>query len=133
MDWKETFEKSLDFTYQMVKRKISDIKYPCYGGEFYRGQLFRIRQQDLYFYLTAGGILFTPSGVTITEIPFSSIRKLSVKKGKIVNRYHIRFTADKKYHFYISCKEIISTELIGNVSENVKGFIDTLQSNVKSN
>jgi len=46
MDWKEKFKKSLDFTYEMVKRKVADIKYPCYGGEIYK-YAFLIHQQEL--------------------------------------------------------------------------------------
>ena len=48
MHWKEKFKKSLDFTYEMVKRKVPDIKYPCYGGEIYKYALL-IHQQELYF------------------------------------------------------------------------------------
>ena len=90
-------------------------------------------QQELYFYLTPRGILFTPSGASVTEIPFNSIRKMAIKKGRIVNWYHIRFVADKKYHFYIHCKEVFSTELTGDASENVKAFIETLRLSVKNN
>ena len=83
MDWKEKFKKSLDFTYEMVKRKVADIKYPCYGGEIYK-YAFLIHQQELYFYLTPRGILFTPSGASVKEIPFSDIRKLAIKKAELL-------------------------------------------------
>lgn len=132
MDWKEKFKKSLDFTYEIVKRKVADIKYPCYSGEIYK-YAFLIHQQELYFYLTPRGILFTPSGASVKEIPFSDIRKLAIKKGRIINWYHIRFIADKKYHFYIHCKKVFSTELTGDASENLKAFIETLRSSVKNN
>ena len=131
MKRKDQFKKMFDFTYEVVKRKLPDIKFPCYGGQFYR-YLLNTYNEYLHLYLTPRGIAFTASGGHISEVPYCSIKSLSVRQSRLSkSMYHIRLVADKKYHFYIYDREIISTELTGNVSENVKGFIDTLQSEVQ--
>ena len=132
MKSKDRFKRMFDFTYEIVKRKMSDIQFPCYGGQFYR-YLLNTYNEYLHLYLTPRGIAFTASVGHISEVPYCSIKSLSVRQSRLSkSMYHIRLVADKKYHFYIYDREIISTELTGNVSENVKGFIDTLQSEVQN-
>ena len=133
MSWKDDFKKNFDLTYKLVNRKVWNLKYPCYGGRFYWFLISR-HFENLYFYLTQNALIYTASSAYITEIPFDTIKKLSIKRGLFVkSSIHIRIVADKKYHFYIHCKEVFSTELTGDASENVKAFIETLRLSVKNN
>ena len=129
MRWKDDFKQEFDLIYKIVKDEYSDIKYPCYGGRFYWFLVSRYFE-ELYFYLTQSRLIYT-SGGYISKIPFSKIRKLSVKQGLLVkSSFHVRIVADKKYHFIIKRVNYLSTKLTGDNAYNVKLFIDTLQSNV---
>ena len=99
MNWKEQIKHSVDFTFDLVKKQYKDIMFPCYGGRFYRFFLNRYYERSICFYLTNDALIYTPSGVTFTEIPFLEISKLRFyQKG---NKFHIKLTADKKYHFQL--------------------------------
>ena len=130
MGWKDDFKKSFDFVYAFVKQKYPDIRFPCYGGRFYWVLVSRYFE-ELHFYLTENSLLYTASSAYITEIPFDQIRKVSVKQGKFIkSSFHIRIVADQKYHFIIKKLDYLVTGLTGNSADNVKNFIDTLQSSV---
>ena len=130
MSWRDNFEHTFDFIYKSVKKRISDIRFPCYGGRFY-WFLFSRHFKYGYFYLTQESFIYTRSGAYITEIPFHDITKLSIKRGLLFKRsVHIYLVADKKYHFLIKDIKDFSTSLTGNGSNNVKNFIETLQDKV---
>ena len=130
MSWRDDFEHTFDFIYKSVKKRISDIRFPCYGGRFY-WFLFSRHFKYGYFYLTQESFIYTRSGAYITEIPFHDITKLSIKRGLLFKRsVHICLVADKKYHFLIKDIKDFSTSLTGNGSNNVKNFIETLQDKV---
>ncbi len=132
MSWKDNLKKGIDYAYKFTKEKYSDIKFPCYGGRYYRSA-FLTYSEYIHLYLTETSVLYTASGIYITEIPFKSIRKLSIKKDALAKAmFHIRLVADKKYHLYIYCKEHFSTELTGNAIDNVRNFIEALQLGVNS-
>ena len=129
LNWKEQERYSLDFTYDLVIRQYSDIFFRCYGGRFYRFFLSRYYERRIYFYLTQDKILYTPSGATFTEIPFCKITNLKIKqKGQ---RYHIKFVADKKYHFQLYTQDWLVTDKLGSMKENAEKFIETLLTKVK--
>ena len=93
MRWKDDFKQEFDLIYKIVKDEYSDIKYPCYGGRFYWFLVSRYFE-ELYFYLTQSSLIYT-SGGYISKIPFSKIRKLSVKQGLLVkSSFHVRIVAD---------------------------------------
>lgn len=128
MSWKDDFKNGFDQVYELVKGKYADIRFPCYGGRFYWFLISR-HFENLYFYLTKNSIIYTASRAYITEIPFDTIKKLSVKQGLFVkSSFHIRIVADKRYHFIIKRLDYLSTRLTGNNVDNLKMFIDTLQS-----
>ena len=130
MSWRDNFNHTFDFTYELVKKKFSDIRFPCYGGRFY-WFLFSRHFEYVYFYLTQDSLVYTASSAYITEIPFNNITKLSIKRGLLFKRsIHVYLVADKKYHFLINDIKGFSTNLTGNGSDNVKNFIDTLQDKV---
>lgn len=127
MGWKDDFKRSFDVTYQLVKDKVPDIRFPCYGGKFYWFLVSR-HFANCYFYLTTNSIVYTLSGAYILEIPFNNITKMSVKRGMLCKRhYHIWLRADKKYHFIIYDMKDFTAKLTGASSENVRNFIDTLK------
>lgn len=129
MSWKDDFKNGFDLTYERVRRKYPDITSPCYGMRFYYTS-FNVKQHCdyLYFYLTPKSILYTASGVHITEIPLNMISHLSVKQGWLFrSSFDIRFRAGESYHFSISAIKDFSTERTGKSSDNVKNFIDTLR------
>ena len=80
MSWKDDFKKSFDRTYEIVRRKYPDIRFPCYGGRFYWFLITR-HFESLYFYLTENSLIYTSSSAYITEIKFSDIKKISIKQG----------------------------------------------------
>lgn len=130
LSWRDTFRKTFDVTYQMVKNEVSYIRFPCYGGKFYWFLVSR-HFDNYYFYLTTNSILYTLSGAHILEIPFNDITKIKIKKGLLLkNHYHIRLRADKKYHFLIYDIKDFNTKLTGASCENVRNFINTLKMNV---
>ena len=99
----------IDFTYDLVKKQYNDIMLPCYGVRFYRFFLSGYYEPRIYFYSTKDELIYTPSGATFTKIPFSAITKLTIKQK--VNRFHIKFTADRKYHFQLYANDRIFTFL----------------------
>ena len=130
LKWQEKFKNTFDFTYKLVKGKISDILFPCYGGKFYWFLIFRHFKKQ-YFYLTNDSIIFTATGAHITEISLKDITNLQVKRGRLAKHsYHIHLYADKKYHLLINDIKDFSTDLTGNGHENVNSFITTLKSSV---
>ena len=129
MKWREQVKYYIDFTFDLVKNQYEDIMFPCYGGRFYRFLLNRYYERSIYFYLTNDALIYTPSGATFTEIPFHEISNLKVwQKG---NKFHIKFTADKKYHFQLYVNKWLVTEKVGNLKDNTKKFIEELESKVK--
>ena len=133
MSWKDDFKKGFDVTYELVNKKVWNLKYPCYGGRFYWFLVSRL-YDSLYFYLTENSLIYTLSGAYITEIPFDTIKKLSIKRGLFVKAsIHIRIVADKKYHLLLKDMKWLSTRKTGNSEDNIKGFIATLQASVKNN
>lgn len=129
MNWREEVKHSIDFTFDLVKNQYKDIMFPCYGGRFYRFYLSRYYEREIYFYLTKDELIYTPSGATFTKIPFSEITNLTIKqKG---NRFHIKFTADRKYHFQLYANDWLITEKVGNLKDNAKKFIEELEFKVK--
>ena len=132
MSWKDDFKKSFDLTYGFVKEKVRDLKYPCYGGGFVWFLVSR-HFYNLYFYLTKNSLIYTTSGASVTEIPFYMMKKLSIKRGAFVkSSIHIRIVADKRYHFLIKDMKWLSTKITGKNEDNIRGFIDTLQSSFKN-
>ena len=96
MSWKDDFKKSFDITYDFVNKKVCNLKYPCYGGRFHWFLVSRYFD-SLYFYLTENSLIYTLSGAYITEIPFNTIKKISIQRGLFVkSSIHIRIVADKK-------------------------------------
>ena len=133
MSYNDTFKVLFDKTYELVKRKVPDIRFPCYGVRFYKYALFTYNEY-VHFYLTPTSLIYTASSAYLTEIPFSQIRKLSIKQGKVFKSFYtIRLVADKKYHFLINSYKNISTDLTGDSAENVRHFIETLQASVGNN
>ena len=133
MSWKDDFINGFDRVYELVKGKRTDIRFPCYGGRFYWFLISR-HFESLYFYLTNNSLIYTASSAYITEIPFDTIRKMSVKQGLFVkSSFHIRIVADKRYHLIIKRLAYLSTKLTGNNIDNFKMFTDTLQSEVGKN
>ena len=133
MSWTDDLKCSIDSVYKSVRKQYPDIKFSCYGGRFY-WFLFTRHFKQLYLYTTNNCLLFTSSGAYITEIPFDKILKLSVKQGLFVkSSFHIRFVADKKYHFLVKNLDHLSTNLTGNCFDNVKGFIETLKLSAENN
>ena len=131
MSWKDDFKNGFDQVYEIVKRKCPDIRFPCYGGRFYWFLITR-RFESLYFYLTDNSLVYTVSSAYITEIPFDTIKKLSIKRGVFVkSSIHIRIVADKKYHLLLKDMKWLSTPKIGNNKDNIKGFIQTLLASIK--
>lgn len=128
LSWKEEMEKSFDRQYRHAKKQYPDAKFPCFGGMIYWWLLDPSFVEQL-FCLTQSSLIYHNGG-EITEIPFKEIRKLSIKRGLFKSSYHIRITADKRYHFIIKQLDYLSTRLAGNSSDNVMRFIDTLQSKV---
>ena len=105
MSWKDNLKNSIDFTYNLTKKKFSDVKFPCYGGRFYWFLISR-HKENVYFYLTEKSLLYTSSGVYFVEIPFKNIRKLSVKKSAIIrSMYHIKMVTDKKNIAFIKYRD----------------------------
>ena len=130
MRWSDEFKKDIDFTYKMVKFEIPDARFPCYGGR-YRLTFCRYGFDTCYLYLTSSSLIYTYSGGYKYKIPLNGIQKVTIKQGFLLkNNYHIRFRADKKYHFVIYDMKGLTTELTGASSENVKKFIDTLKMKV---
>lgn len=130
MRWRDNFKHTFDFTYELVKKKFSDIRFPCYGVRFY-WFLFSHSFEYVYFYLTQDSLIYTASSAYITEIPFKDITKLSIKRGLLFKRsIRIHLVADKNYHFLINDIKDFSTNLTGNGSNNVKNFIKILQDKV---
>ena len=126
MSYQDDFKIGFDNTYETVKRKYSDAKYPCYGGRYY-WFLYMRRFQSAYFYLTSSSLLYTENCVDIIEIPFDSIRKISITQGKVFkSSYTVRIVADKKYHFIINSIKDFFTDMTGNGETNVKNFINAL-------
>lgn len=118
---------TIDETYKLVKRKVPNIMYPCYGGCL-SWMFLNYSREALFFYLTDSSILYTQGGGRINEIPFADIKKISVSHSRIMKSvYHIRLTSDKKYHFYLYSRPDISTELTGDSTINVSSFIDKLK------
>ena len=133
VSWKENFMKSFDMTYKLVNAKTRNLKYPCYGGRF---SWFLVSRhfENLYFYLTQNSLVYTAGGTYITEIPFDSIKKLSIKRGLFAkSSIHIRIVADKRYHLLLKDMKWLSTRRTGNNEDNIRGFVETLQSNVMTN
>ena len=129
MNWKAQIKYSMDFTFDLVKKRYKDIVFPCYGGRFYCFFLNRYYEPSIYFYLTTDALIYTPSGATFTEIPFHEISNLRVlQKG---NKFHIRFTADKKYHFQLYTNDWLVTDKVGILKDNAKKFVEELESKVK--
>jgi len=109
------------------------MRFSCYGGKYYRYALLQYTE-SLFFYLNENNLIYTTSGVTITEIPLKNIRKLSVKKDKLNKQmYHIRFVAEKKYHLYLHFRDWAETDLTGKTKDNVENFIKLLQSKTNNN
>ena len=130
MSWKDNFKNIFDGTYILVKSKESNIRFPCYGGR-YSWFLVIYHFDNAYFYLTDKAFIYTDSGAYLTEIPFSSIKKLKIKQGWLFKKsYQVYIRADKKYHFQINEIKDFSTELTGNSAENTRNFLDTLRSKV---
>ena len=133
MSWKDDFKKSFDLTYELVNGKVRNLKYPCYGGRFYWFFVSR-HFENLYFYLTQNGLIYTTSSAYITEIPFDTIKKLSIKRGLFVkSSIHIRIVADKKYHLLLKDMKWLFTRITGDNGDNINGFIATLQASVANN
>ncbi len=128
--WSDKFKRGFDLVYELVKNEFSDIRFPCYGGRFW----FRYgnyRFDTCYLYLTPTSIIYTYSGGYRYEIMLNEITKATVKKGFLIkNHYHIRFRADRNYHFLIYDMKDFATDLTGVSSENVRNFIDTLKMKV---
>ncbi len=132
MGWKDDFKKSFDRVYELVRCKYSYVEYPCYGGRFYWFLITR-HFESLYFYLTHSSLIYTASSTYITEIPFKEIKKLSIKRGLFVkSSIHIRIVADKKYHLLLKDMKWLSTKMTEKNEDNIRGFIDTLQANVRN-
>ena len=130
MSWKDSFKRNFDVTYELVKDKVLDARFPCYGGGFHWFLTSR-KFYDYYFYLSSNSLIYTLSGANILEIPFNDITKLKIKRGLLrKSHYHIWVRADKKYHFLICDIKDFNTKLTGASSENVKNFIDTLKMKV---
>ena len=133
MSWKDDFKKSFDQTYEIVRRKYPDIRFPCYGGRFYWFLITR-HFESLYFYLTENSLIYTANSAYITEIPFNTIKKLSIKRGLFVkSSIHIRIVADKKYHLLLKDMKWLFARKTGNNEDNIQGFIQILQTSVKNN
>ena len=133
MSWKDDFKKSFDLTYELVNGKVCNLKYPCYGGRFYWFLISR-HFENLYFYLTQNALIYTASSAYITEIPFDTIKKLSIKRGLFVkSSIHIRIVADKKYHLLLKDMKWLSARKTGKNKDNIQGFIQMLQTSVKNN
>ena len=129
MNWKEQIKYSIDFTFDLVKKQYIDIIFPCYGGRFYRFFLNRYYERSIYFYFTKDALIYTRSGATFTEIPFHEISNLRVwQKGY---KFHIKFTADKKYHFQLYTNDWLVTDKVGVLKDNAKKFVEELESKVK--
>lgn len=127
MDRKDNFKKSFDLTCKLVNKKVWSLRFPCYGGRFYWFLASRYFE-ELYFYLTKNSLIYTASGAYITEIPFDTIKKVSIKRGAFVkSSIHIRIVADKRHHFLIKDMKWLSTKMTGNNEDNIRGFIDTLK------
>lgn len=94
--------------------------------------LISSRFQNLYFYLTNDGILYTASSAYITEIRLKDITKLSIKRGLFKRSFHIRLNADKKYHLLVNDIKDFSTALTSDGADNVENFIRTLKEKVNS-
>jgi hypothetical protein len=126
MSYQDDFKNGFANTYETVKRKYSDAKFPCYGGRYY-WVLYMRRFQSAYFYLTSSSLIYTSNCVDVVEIPFSSIKKISVKQGKVFkSSYTVRIVADKKHHFVINNIKNFSAVITGDGATNVKSFIDML-------
>ena len=133
MSWKDDFKKSFDITYDFVNKKVCNLKYPCYGGRFYCFLVSRYFD-SLYFYLTENSLIYTLSGAYITEIPFNTIKKISIQRGLFVkSSIHIRIVADKKYHLLLKDMKWLSARKTGKNKDNIQGFIQMLQTSVKNN
>ena len=127
MGWKDDFKKSFDFTYGVVNEKVRNLRFPCYGGRFYWFFVSRYFEA-LYFYLTKNSLIYTASGAYITEIPFDTIKKVSIKRGAFVkSSIHILIVADKRHHLLIKDMKWLSTKMTGNNEDNIRGFTDTLK------
>ena len=132
MSWKDDFKKSFDLTYKFVNGKVWNLKYPCYGGRSYWFLISR-HFENLYFYLTQNALIYTGSGAYITEIPFDTIKKLSIKRGLFVkSSIHIRIVADKKYHLLLKDMKWLSARKTGNNEDHIQGFIQMLLTSVKN-
>ena len=133
LSWKDDFKKSFDRIYEIVRRKYPDIRFPCYGGRFYWFLITR-HFESLYFYLTENSLIYTASSAYITEIPFDTIKKLSIKRGLFIkSSIHIRIVADKKYHLLLKDMKWLSTRITGDNGDNINGFIAALQASVENN
>ena len=133
MSWKDDFKKGFDRVYEIVKRKYPYISFPCYGGRFYWFLITR-HFENLYFCLTQNSLIYTASSAYITEIPFDTIKKLSIKRGLFIkSSIHIRIVADKKYHLLLKDMKWLSTRITGDNGDNINGFIAALQANVENN
>lgn len=131
MNWKDNFKNGFERVYEIVKRKYPDIRLPCYGGRFY-WFLITLHFESLYFYLTKNSLIYTASSAYVTEIPFDTIKKLSIKRGLLVkSSIHIRIVADKNYHLLLKDMKWLFTRNTGNNEDNIKGFIETLQASVE--
>ena len=131
MSWKDDFKKNFDVTFDFVNKKVCNLKYPCYGGRFHWFLVSRYLD-SLYFYLTENSLIYTLSGAYITEIPFNTIKKISIQRGLFVkSSIHIRIVADKKYHLLLKDMKWLSTRKTGHNEDNIKGFIETLQASVE--
>lgn len=130
MSWKDDFKMTFDRVYEIMQRKYPDISFPCYGGRFYWFLITR-HFTNLYFYLTQNSLIYTTGSAYITEIPFDTIRKLSVKQGFFVrSSIHIRMVADRRHHLIIKRLDYLSTKITGDGINNIDLFIETLQSKV---
>ena len=85
--------------------------------------LFALAQLEFNDMVVRGGYKY--------EIPLNEIAKATVKKGFLFKRhYHIRFRAERNYHFIIYDMRDFDTALTGASSENVRNFLDTLKMKV---
>ncbi len=131
MSWRDGFKHSFDLAYKLTKGKYGDAAFPCYGGRFYWFLASR-HFDNFYFYLTKSSFIYTTSGVYFTEIPFEKMKKVTVRRGLFFkSSFHIRIVADKKYHLLIKVMKNFSTQLTGNSTDNVRQFIETLESQLK--
>ena len=127
LSWSDKFKRSFDLTYELVKDEFSDIKYPCYGGRYW-WRFVKRRFDICYLFLSQSSFIYTYSGGHKYQIPFNEITNLKVKNGFVFkNHYHIRFRADRNYHFQIYDLKNFATDLTGASSENIRNFIDTLK------